>query len=270
METTQTMETTQQETQQSNATNGGVSIPETNENMPDLSAYFKDGEAGVFDPDKVAGLARDLENQKKSTSYFQSQFMKKNGVPEKYEDYFTNFKPDSIYESVFNDENLKEVENNIFKWCHENKIGSRESQLFMDYILKSAVESNIIDTRSEKEIALAQQLKAEEEAEKVQPMLNSLGRSLEENNEIIENFLNSRSVFTNNPEMREYLQELADSDAKGYMLVTLMTQAFEHSGVPVVTGDSAISKDRVALTNEYNNESDPLKREALMRAYLGE
>lgn len=266
------MEQTQQDSQVSNE-NGEVDIQETSttqENTPDLSSYFKDGEPGIFDADKVAGLARDLENQKKSTSYFQSQFMKKNGVPNEYKEYYNNFKADSMYEKAMDNEDVKNSVDSLFKWCHENKIGTRESQMFVDYIMKNAVESNIIDMRTDEVIAAEQEKIYQQELEKVQPMLNSLNRTIDENNTVIENFLNSRSVFTNNPEIKDYIKELADKDSKGYMLVTLMTQAFEHSGVPVVTGTSIGSKDKVALMNEYNAESDPVKREALMRAFYGE
>ena len=104
-----------------------VSNNEPNEqetNTPDLSAYFKDGEAGVFDPEKVAGLAKDLENQKKSTSYFQSQFMKKNGVPETAEGYYTHFKADSTYEEALKDETIKNNVDDFFKWCKDTIIFS--------------------------------------------------------------------------------------------------------------------------------------------------
>lgn len=239
----------------------------------DLSAYFKDGETGVFDPEKVAGLARDLENQKKSTSYFQSQFMKKNGVPETAEGYYTNFKADSMYEAALQDEQLKGNIDGFFKWCKENNIGEREAHLFADFSLKGAVSGNLIDMRSQeqidKESAEAKQKLFDEEFEKVKPMLDSMGRSLDENNEIIENFLSSRSIFTNDPEMKKYLTELADMDAKGYQLVTLLTQAVEHRGIPVVTG-TVESKDRAALMKEYQEESDPVRRENIMKAYLGE
>lgn len=243
--------------------------PESND-TPDLSAYFKDGEAGVFDAEKVADLARSLENQKKSTSYFQSQFMKKNGVPETVEGYYTHFKPDSMYEKAFQEEDTKKSVDQIFQWSKDNNIGEREATLFADYILKSAVQSNLIDTRSEEQIKAEEEKHYQEELVKVQPMLDSLGRSVDENNAVIENFLNSRSIFTNNPEMKEYIQNIADNDAMGYMFVTLLTQAVEHKGIPVVTGTATMSKDKAALEKEFQAESDPVKREALLKAYYGD
>lgn len=260
------MEQTATETQQSEGLN---TAPEAND-TPDLSAYFKDGEAGVFDAEKVADLARSLENQKKSTSYFQSQFMKKNGVPETVEGYYTHFKPDSMYEKAFQEEETKKSVDELFKWSKDNNIGEREATLFADYVLKSAVQSNLIDTRTEEQIQAEQEKLYQEELVKVQPMLDSLGRSIDENNTVIENFLNSRSVFTNNPEMKEYIKEIADRDAMGYMFVTMLTQAVEHKGIPVVTGSATISKDRAALDKEFQAESDPVKREALLRAFYGE
>lgn len=243
---------------------------QTQDNQPDLSSYFKDGEPGVFDAEKVADLARNLENQKKSTSYFQSQFMKKNGVPETVEGYYTHFKPDSIYEKAMNEESVKTGVNNLFTWCKENNVGEREAQLFADYTLKNAVNSNLIDLRTEEQIQAEQDKLNEEMLEKVQPMLDSLGRDVEENNLVIENFLNSKSVFTNNPEMKEYIRNIADSDAMGYMFVTTLTQAVEHRGIPVITGSATVSKDKAALEKQYNEETDPVKREALMKAFLGD
>lgn len=238
---------------------------QTPENAPDLSAYFKDGEAGVFDPEKVAGLAKDLENQKKSTSYFQSQFMKKNGVPETPEGYYEHFKADSSYENLMKDESVKKGMDDFFKWCKENNIGEREALLFADHNMKNASQFFI----SEEEQQAEQERVYNEELEKAKPMLENLGRTLEENNTIIENFLNSPSIFTNNPEMKEWITNLADSDAMGYKFVTLLTQAVEHRGVPVITG-STEGKDKAALMKEYQNESDPVLREALMKKFLGE
>lgn len=240
------------------------------ENQPDLSSYFKDGEPGVFDAEKVADLARSLENQKKSTSYFQSQFMKKNGVPETVEGYYTHFKPDSMYEKAMEEESVKKSVNDMFTWCKENNVGEREANLFADYVLKNAVSSNIIDMRTEEQIQAEIDRVNAENLEKVQPMLDSLGRDVEENNLVIENFLNSKSVFTNNPEMKDYIREIADKDAMGYMFVTMLTQAVEHRGIPVITGTATISKDKAALDKEYNQEDDPVKREALMKAFLGD
>ena len=121
-----------QEPQASNEPN------EQETNTPDLSAYFKDGEAGVFDPEKVAGLAKDLENQKKSTSYFQSQFMKKNGVPETAEGYYTHFKADSTYEEALKDEEVKNSVDDFFKWCKDNNINGGVAK-FKDYTTKDGV-----------------------------------------------------------------------------------------------------------------------------------
>lgn len=254
-----------------NQVSSTATIEDTNtENQPDLSSYFKDGEPGVFDADKVADLARSLENQKKSTSYFQSQFMKKNGVPETVEGYYTHFKPDSMYEKAMTDESVKKSVNDMFTWCKENNVGEREANLFADYVLKSAVNSNLIDMRTEEQIQAEIDKINAENLEKVQPMLDSLGRDIEENNTVIENFLNSKSVFTNNPEMKDYIREIADKDAMGYMFVTMLTQAVEHRGIPVITGTATVSKDKAALDKEYNQEDDPVKREALMKAFLGD
>ena len=93
------------------------------ENNVDLSAYFKDGEAGVFDENKIEKLAKDYENQKKSTSYFKSMYMKKNPVPETADGYAKSFKADSMYEGVMGEESVKSAINEIRKFAFDNKIG---------------------------------------------------------------------------------------------------------------------------------------------------
>lgn len=267
------MESIQQDSQPQNETvDNGLNVTNQQQmegSTPDLSAYFRDGEPGVFDAEKVAGLARDLENQKKSTSYFQSQFMKKNGVPENYEDYYKTFKADSMYESAMDDETVKESVENLYKWCHENKIGQRESNLMADYILKNAVQSGILDMRTDEERDAEFNKKIAEETEKLKPMLESLNRTKEENDIMLQNFFNYPNAFNRDPEVSDYLFELAEKDSRMYKHLTNLMQATEHRGVPYVTGTAA-TKDKAAVTRDYNQETDPEKREALMRAYLGE
>lgn len=259
--------------QQDNQVSNSEPTPEAHveePQQPDLTAYFKEGEPGVFDADKVAELAKNLENQKKSTSYFQSQFMKKNNVPETVEGYYTNFRPDSAYAEALKDDKVAGNVKELFQWCLDNKIGEREAVLMVDNQLKAAVKNNILDLRTEEQLQADEQKELEKQMQEVQPMLDSLGRSLDENNEIIENFLNSKSVFTNNPQMKEFIENIADSSAMGYKFVTLLTQAVEHRGIPVVTGTSYGAKDRAAFDREYAAESDPVKREALAKRFFGE
>lgn len=241
----------------------------TNANQPDLSSLFVDGQAGVFDENKIVGLMNDLANQKKSTSYYQSLYMKKNEVPETADGYAKNFKPDSMYEKAMEQENVKNMVKAIREWGIENQIGERSLNKFLDYTLRSAVEKNILDMRSEEQIK-EEAAKAEaEELKKLQPMLERINKSKEENDAILEHFLNSPNVFTNDPEMKKYITELADSSAMGYKLLTMLTHTIEHRGIPVVSGTVA-GKDKAALMAEIQKIDDPNLRHQKMKEFYGE
>lgn len=242
------------------------------ENNVDLSAYFKDGEAGVFDENKIEKLAKDYENQKKSTSYFQSMYMKKNPVPETADGYAKSFKADSMYEGVMGEESVKSAINEIRKFAFDNKIGERETNMFTDYILKNAVKSNIIDTRTPEQLKAEQQKLFDEAAKEVQPMLDSLGRTLDENNRYIENFLKSPSVFTNSPEMIETIKSVAAESASGYKLITMLANSVDHREIPVtgIVTSSVSAKDKSALMAELQKIDDPELREQKLREFYGE
>ena len=235
----------------------------------DLSTLWKENEAGVYDEDKITQLAKDLDNQKKSTSYFQSLYMKKNPVPETAEGYEKNFKADSMYERFMNDKDVKEGIKSFREWAFNNKVGEREANLFTDYMMKFLVNNGNIDARTPEQIEAQKQADFEAGLKEVQPMLDNLGRTLEENNKEIDSFLKSPSLFTNNPEMVSYLENLANNDTMGYKLVTLLSQLVDHKDIPVVTG-TLTSKDKAALQDRLNKEDDPVKREAMLREYYGE
>lgn len=258
-----------------------VSTNDTQESTPaeptgtsnvDLSAYFKDGEAGVFDENKIEKLAKDYENQKKSTSYFQSMYMKKNPVPETADGYAKSFKADSMYEKAMEEDAVKSTIKNIRDFAFENKIGERETNMFTDYILKNAVKANIIDTRTEEQLKAEQQKIFDEAAKEVQPMLDSLGRTLEENNRYIDNFLSSPSIFTNSPEMIETIKQVANESANGYKLITMLANSVDHRGIPVtgIVTSTVSQKDKSALMAELQKIDDPDLRERKMREYYGE
>lgn len=244
-------------------------VTATNANQPDLSSLFVDGQAGVFDEQKIVGLMNDLANQKKSTSYYQSLYMKKNEVPETADGYAKNFKPDSIYEKAMEQENVKNMVKSMREWGLENQIGERSLNKFLDYTLRSAVEKNILDMRTDEQKQAEVQAAEEEEFKKVQPMLERMGKTREENNAIINGFLNSPSVFTNDPEMKEFLHNLADGSAMGYKLVTMLTHAIEHRGIPVVSGTVA-GKDKSAMMAEIQKIEDPNLRFQKMKEFYGE
>ena len=234
----------------------------------DISTLFKDGEPGVYDSDKVAKLAKDYENSKKSAQYFQSQYMKKEGVPDDISLYFKNFTPDSSYEKAMDKEEVKKAKEDITKFAHENMISPRIAEKFFDYSMKNLAKQGYFTEKTEEQIQAEQKVANEEAMKVVQPMLDGLNRTLDQNNEYIQKFLDSTNMLTSNPQIKEYLQKIADDGAEGYMLVTLLEQAINHQGVPVVTG-TVETKDPVAFEKALAAEQNPEAREKLMRDFYG-
>lgn len=234
----------------------------------DISTLFKDGEPGVYDGDKIAKLAKDYENSKKSAQYFQSQYMKKEGVPDDISFYFKDFTPDSSYEKAMDREDVKKAQEDITKFAHENMISPRIAEKFFDYSMKNLAKAGTFTEKTEEEIAAEQKAANEEAMKIVQPMLDGLNRTQEQNNEYIQKFLDSTNMLTSNPAIKDYLTKIADDGAEGYMLVTLLEQAINHQGIPVVTG-TVETKDQAAFEKALAAEQNPEAREKLMRDFYG-
>lgn len=235
----------------------------------DMSTLFKDNEPGVYDDDKVAKLAKDYENSKKSAQYFQSQYMKKEGVPDDISFYFKDFTPDSSYANAMEKDEVKKAKEDITKFAHENMISPRIAEKFFDYSMKNLAKAGAFTEKTEEQIAAEQKAANEEALKIVQPMLDGLNRTHEQNNQYIRNFLDSKNMLTSNPQIKEYLTKIADDGAEGYMLVTLLEQAINHQGVPVVTG-TVEAKDQVAFEKALAAEQNPEAREKLMREFYGD
>lgn len=235
----------------------------------DISTLFKDNQPGVYDDDKVAKLAKDFENSKKSAQYFQSQYMKKEGVPDDISYYFKDFTPDSMYANAMEKEEVKKAKDDIIKFAHENMISPRIAEKFFDYSMKNLARAGAFTEKTEEQIQAEQKAANEEAMKVVQPMLDGLNRTLEQNNEYIEKFFESNNMLTTNPQIKEYLQKIANDGADGYMLVTLLEQAINHQGVPVVTG-TVSTKDKVAFEKALAQETNPEAREKLMREFYGD
>lgn len=235
----------------------------------DMSTLFKDNEPGVFDDEKVAKLAKDYENSKKSAQYFQSQYMKKEGVPDDISFYFKDFTPDSSYANAMEKEEVKKAKEDITKFAHENMISPRIAEKFFDYSMKNLAKQGVFTEKTEEQIQAEQKAANEEAMKVVQPMLDGLNRTLDQNNEYIQKFFESTNMLTSNPQIKEYLQKIADDGAEGYMLVTLLEQAINHQGIPVVTG-TVETKDRVAFEKALAAEQNPEAREKLMRDFYGD
>lgn len=251
----------QQQTPNNEPSTGGENI--------DLTSFFKEGEPGVFDGEKVAKLVKDFENSKKSASYFQSQYMKKEGLPESIEGYFKDFRPDSLYEKFMEKDEVKKSKDDLIKFAFDNHISPKVAEKFFDYSMKNLVASGAFVEKSEEEIKAEQEKANQEALKQVQPMLESLNRTKEVNDQYIEKFINSENIFTTNPKMKEFLEEIANLGAEGYMLITLMEQAYNNQGVPVITGTIA-TKDKAAFEKAYNAEKDPVLREQMAKEFYGE
>lgn len=236
----------------------------------DLSSLFKDGEPGTYDADKITKLMHDFENSKKSASYFQSQYMKKEGIPESIDGYFKDFRPDSSYANGMEKDDVKTAKENLIKFAFENNISPRNAELFFDYSMKNLAKTGYFTEKTAEEIEAEKQAQYESDMKEVTPMLEQLNRSKDDNDKYIEKFMTSDSnPFINDPKMKEYLENIADDGAMGYKFITMMEQVFNHSGVPVISG-SVEGKDKAAFEAALAKETNPELREKMMKEYYGE
>lgn len=256
-----------------------VQTPQSAQNNPqpagdnnvDLASLFKDGEPGTYDTDKITQLIKNYENSKKSASYFQSQYMKKQGIPETVDGYFgANWHADSAYENAMNNEDVKQAKDKLANFAFQNNISPRDAELFFDYTMKNLAKTGYFEQKTPEQIA-EEQKKADEEAMKeVAPMLESINRTKEDNDKYISAFFESQgNPFTNDPNMKNYLEQIADDGAMGYKLITMMEQMFSHRGVPPISGTVA-GKDTAAFEKQLAQESNPEARDRMMREFYGE
>lgn len=254
------------------ATPATPATPETNPTTPtgngvDLSAYM--GEDGhTLDFNKVVELYNSAEKAKKTAAFFQTKYQQKNGVPDDISEYSKSFKPDSSYEKFMKEEGIPETFEDFYKFAKENGIGKDQANATMDWIMKALVSNGTFDNRSEAEKE-AEFAKAKEDfSEKIKPLLESTHRTQEEQNEIITNFLKSDNIFTANPEMKEFITNMALTNPMGYMFVSMVTEMIDGTNVPVVSG-TVSSKDLSAMRAELAKEQDPVRREQMMQQFFG-
>lgn len=256
------------------ASDGGViATPAgTNSNIAvgtiDLSVYFKDGEPGVYDPDKIAALVKERDTKAKSASYFQSQFMQKNEVPATVEGYAEHFKPDSVYESLMDKQEVKDTIQAIREFGLKEGLSPRAVNAFIDFSLKQAVANNEFDMRTPEQIKAESDKATEAEKEKLTPFLQSTHRTFEEQTELLNKFFDAPSVFTNDAEVKEFLQKAATESATGYKIVSYLIDAIEFGGYKALPsqGDS-LGIGASEFWSKYNAESDPVKREAMLAQF---
>lgn len=234
----------------------------------DLSAYFKDDEPGVYDPDKIAALVKERDTKAKSASYFQSQFMQKNEVPATVEGYAEHFKPDSVYESLMDKQEVKDTIQAIREFGLKEGLSPRAVNAFIDFSLKQAVANNEFDMRTPEQIKAESDKATEAEKEKLTPFLQSTHRTFEEQTELLNKFFDAPSVFTNDAEVKEFLQKAATESATGYKIVSYLIDAIEFGGYKALPsqGDS-LGIGANEFWSKYNAESDPVKREAMLTQF---
>lgn len=234
----------------------------------DLSQFFKENEPGVFDPDKVAALAKDRDAKAKSASYFQSQFMQKNEVPENIDGYAKDFKPDSAYEAIIDRPEVQDSIKQIREFGLKEGLSPRAVNAFIDFTLKQSIANNLIDMRTPEQIQADIQKATEAEKEKLTPFLESSRRTFEQQTEILNNFFNTPSVFTNDPEIKELLQSAASESAVAYKAIALMVDLIDAGGYKALpTQSQSVGVGAAEFWNKYNAEQDPVKREAMLAEF---
>ena len=248
-------------------------IPAGNDGNPgvgvvDLSLYFKDNEPGVFDGDKIAALVKERDNKAKSASYFQSEFMKKNEVPSSIEGYAEHFKPDSIYEKFMDNEAVQNTLKTIREWGLKNNIGPTAVNSFCDLALRNMVETGELNTKTPEQIADEQAKATAAEQEKLKSFLDSTHRSFEDQTNLIKKFFDTPSVFTNDPEVKAFLQQAANESAVAYKAISYLIDAIEFGGYKALpTQGESLGIGAQEFWAKFNAEPDPIKRDAMLAEF---
>lgn len=234
----------------------------------DLSGLMSAENPETFDKQKVAELYSKVDKLESDRKFFQTKYQQKAGVPEKIEDYAAKFKADSSYDKFLGMDGVKELQNSLYKHAKENGIGVDAANSMLDFMLKTAVKSGDLDNRSEIEIKAEQEAAEKKRIEHITPMLEASHRTLQENDKILENFFNGKNMFTSNPELKTFMQEISKRTSLGYKLVTLINDAFDTGNVPQVTGTIS-TKDKAAFEAALAKENSPEVRQSMMDEFFG-
>lgn len=241
------------------------------ENTPtiDFTPYVM--ENGQANTEAISELIKAKTAAENSRNFYHGKYSQLVGgeIPKTVDEYGVGFKADSSFEKFMDTDKAKEDLQSLKEFCLQNKLPNATYNLLAEKYFKDNIASGVFDTRSEVEIKAAEQEEIKKQEQEVQPMLSSLGRTLEENSAALDAFFNSNNVFTNNSEMKDWIvKNVAENGSMGYMVATLMQQVTEHSGIPSVKTASASSMvDRAALDEALQNESDPNRREAMLREW---
>lgn len=231
-----------------------------------------ESEPGVVDWEKIETLAKDKDRFEKSAKYYQSQYMKKNDVPENVEGYAKAFRPDSKYAGFMNNDIVKDISNKIYDMALQRGIGVKAANEFLDYTLQNAVETGIIDTRDDAQKAADLKAQKENIHKENEAYLHSVNRTAEENDALIEEFINSSgNPFTADDGMKEILKDLV-STPKGYTFVSEMLSYYAGRGVPsnssAVTGSIESGNENAMYEELAKYPDDGAKRQEIMDKYF--
>lgn len=234
----------------------------------DLSVYFKDGEPGVYDNDKITALIKDRDNKAKSASYFQSELMKKNEVPQTIDGYATHFKPDSTYEKFMQDESVQQTLKTIREWGLKNNISPTAVNSFCDLTLRKMVEDGDLDARTPEQIAEEAAKATAAAQEQLKPFLESVHRSFDDQTKLINKFFDTPSIFTNDPEVKSFLQQAANESPIAYKAISYLIDAIEFGGYKALpTQSESIGIGAAEFWSKFNAETDPVKRDAMLTEF---
>jgi len=265
-DTTQTQTTNGTTTEAAAGSNTGQTQAANTE--IDLSQFMSSDKPDTFDKEKITELYKNAEKWKSDRQFFQTKYQQKSGVPEKVEEYGAKFKADSSYDKFLGMDGVKELQNDLYKHAKENGIGVDAANSMLDFMLKTAVKSGDLDNRSEVEIKAELQERENKRIEQIMPMLEASHRTLEENDKILDNFFNGKNMFTANPELKTFMQEISKQTSLGYKLVTLINDAFDTGNVPQVTGTIS-TKDKAAFEAAIAKENNPEVRQSMMEEFFG-
>lgn len=234
----------------------------------DLSVYFKDGEPGVYDPEKITALVKERDNKAKSASYFQSQFMQKNEVPQSIDGYAEHFKPDSLYEKFMDKDEVQGALKEIREWGLKNGIGPTAVNSFCDLVLRKMVTDGDLDTRTPEQIQEEVNKATAAAQEQLKPFLETVHRSFEDQTNLINKFFDTPSVFTNDPEVKALLQQAANESPVAYKAISYLIDAIEFGGYKALpTQGESLGMGAAEFWAKYNAEQDPVKREAMLSEF---
>lgn len=206
-------------------------------------------EPGTTDWNKIQDLVKQNENLSKSARYYQSKFMQKNDIPEKVEDYAVGFRPDSSYESVMDDETTKALQSEIYNFAHEKGIGIKNAQDFFDFMMQQAVKNGVIDNRTEEQKRTDEKNFQERLTLSVTPYLNSIHRSRQENDLLMDEFINGTNPFATNDTIRDMMKDIARTP-EGYAFISEVRNYFNGMGIPS-GNDMTITSS--ASNGDYND-----------------